>query len=112
MSKEKSGNVNKSKRKEDYDRNTDERNLNKTLSDFDKSSRQSDTDPQLAEILRKAEEDRKIEKKVKEIIEKPIENKDEDSIAENVDENQNSADNSKGKGFLGSIKKVFGKKKK
>ena len=111
-SKEKSGNVNKSKRKEDYDRNTDERNLNKTLSDFDKSSRPSDTDPQLAEILRKAEEDRKIEKKVKEIIEKPIENKDEDSIAEKVDENQNSADNSKGKGFLGSIKKVFGKKKK
>jgi ABC-type transporter Mla subunit MlaD len=111
-SKEKSGNVNKSKRKEDYDRNTDERNLNKTLSDFDKSSRPSDTDPQLAEILRKAEEDRKIEKKVKEIIEKPIENKDEDSIAENVDENQNSADNSKGKGFFGSIKKVFGKKKK
>ena len=111
-SKEKSGNVNKSKRKEDYDRNTDEKNLNKTLSDLDKSSRPSDTDPQLAEILRKAEEDRKIEKKVKEIIEKPIENKDEDSIAENVDENQNSADNSKGKGFLGSIKKVFGKKKK
>jgi hypothetical protein len=111
-SKEKSGNVNKSRRKEDYDRNTDEKKLNKTLSDLDKSSRPSDTDPQLAEILRKAEEDRKIEKKVKEIIEKPIENKDEDSIAEKVDENQNSADNSKGKGFLGSIKKVFGKKKK
>lgn len=104
----------KSVSKKGYDQKDVVKNADKILPDLDNSSRPSDTDSKLAEILRQADEERAIQKKVKELIEKENSTncKNDDNITEETEETQNNADDSKNKGFFGSIKKVFGKKKK
>ena len=104
----------KSVSKKGYDQKDVVKNADKTSSNLDNSSRPSDSDPELAEILRQAEEEREIQKKVKELIEKENSTnyKNDDNITEETEETQNNADDSKNKGFLGSIKNFLGKKKK